>query len=48
MKLGHRQNWEHLITFTFWATQITHPRRYIAYPNLPRAATADPSLVDGT
>jgi hypothetical protein len=48
MKLGHRQNWEQLITFAFWATQITHPRRYIAYPNLPRAVSADPSSVDGT
>jgi hypothetical protein len=47
VKLGHRREWEHLITFTFWAEQITHPNRYIAYPNLPSKVAADPSRLDG-
>jgi hypothetical protein len=41
VKLGHREGWDHLITFTLWATVITDPH-YITYPNLPSEVAADP------
>jgi hypothetical protein len=35
VKLGHHSGWDHLITFTFRATRITDPQRYISYSNRP-------------
>jgi hypothetical protein len=46
VKLGHRNQWDHLLTFTLWATVITDPH-YITYPNLPSEVAADPRPVDG-
>jgi hypothetical protein len=49
VKLGHRNQWDHLITFTLWATRITDPNRYIAYSNSPSEAIAgDQAPPDGT
>jgi hypothetical protein len=47
VKLGHRSGWEHLITFTFWATRMEHPHAYIAYHNSPGEA-AHPGPEDDT
>ena len=47
VKLGHRKEWDQLITFTLWATRITDPERYIAYSNRPdEVIDGDPKPVD--
>jgi hypothetical protein len=38
VKLGHREGWDHLLTFTFRATRITDRDRYITYSNRPDGA----------
>jgi hypothetical protein len=43
VKVGHHQGWDHLITFTLRTTQMTDPNFYVAYPNIPREVTADPT-----
>jgi hypothetical protein len=48
VKLGHRNQWDHLLTFTLWATHITDPGSYITYPNLPRGIAVGPGPVDGS
>jgi hypothetical protein len=38
VRLGHREGWDHLITFTFRAGRITDPHAYITYSNRPSDA----------
>jgi hypothetical protein len=48
VKLGHREDWYHLITFILRASRITSPKRYIAYSNRPYEITApDSGTKDG-
>jgi hypothetical protein len=35
VRLGHRDEWAHLIAFTLRASRITDPDHYIAYSNRP-------------
>jgi len=35
VKVGHRKNWVHLVTFTLRGGHITHPDSYITYSNSP-------------
>jgi hypothetical protein len=35
VKLGHRDGWDHLLTFTLRASRITDPNHYITYSNRP-------------
>jgi hypothetical protein len=35
VKLGHREGWDHLITFTLRAARITDPKHFITYSNGP-------------
>jgi hypothetical protein len=46
VKLGHRQDWDHLITFTLWGTRITNPNNFITYSNSPSEVAADPTPPD--
>jgi|SRR5215211_1929656 len=47
MKLGHHNQWDHLITFTLLATRINDPNHYITYPNFTSGIAVDPMPVDG-
>jgi hypothetical protein len=38
VKLGHRDGWDHLLTFTLRASRITDPTHYITYSNRPDGA----------
>jgi hypothetical protein len=38
VKLGHRDGWDHLLTFTLRASRITDPHRFITYSNRPDGA----------
>jgi hypothetical protein len=38
VKLGHREGWDHLLTFTLRASRITDPAHFITYSNRPSDA----------
>jgi hypothetical protein len=52
VKLGHKENWHPLVSFTLRAAHIIHPTNYIAYSNSPHDLTeedrkkADAALAD--
>ena len=41
VKVVHRKQWKHLVTFTLSGAHITHPERYIAYSNSPHDLTEE-------